>query len=78
MIVDRKDHGVVRFRLEPSEWSVRNGRAATDFLHALRSAIPMEHREFDFETCSFVVETAYFEGTVGRLRERYFKGEVVV
>jgi hypothetical protein len=73
MIIDRHESHIVRFRLEPTEWGVRNGRAATDFLHEMRSSIPHEFRDFDFETCSWVVDTAYFDGTVGRLRQRYFK-----
>lgn len=78
MIIDRKDHGVVRFRLEPSEWSVGNGRAVRKFLHDLREAIPLERREFDQETCAYTVWAGDFDGKVERLRERYFQGEVIV
>jgi hypothetical protein len=77
MIIDRKEQGIVRFRLEAAEWRIRNGKAAKDFIHEFKRLVPFEHREFDFGTNFWTVETSYFDGAVEKLRKKYFKKALV-
>lgn len=73
MIIHR-EFTITRFRLEPAEWAIRNGRAVIEFLRVIRAAIPREARDFDPATSTYAIKNEYFEGAVKEARERYLKG----
>jgi hypothetical protein len=73
MIIDRKEQGVVRFRIEAAEWKLRNGKTVKAFIRDFKNLVPFEHREFDFETNFWTIETSYFDCAVEGLRRKYFR-----